>query len=44
MCAVNNLANGRPPIDANNNSWTFYDVGIYNAYGRSLQLELSVDR
>ena len=43
MFSVNNLTNERPPIDATNNGWPFYDTGIYNAFGRSAQLEFSVD-
>lgn len=43
MFSVNNLANRRPPRDATNGGWPYYDAGVYNAYGRSMQLELSVD-
>ncbi|HBK45328.1 MAG TPA: TonB-dependent receptor, partial [Xanthomonadaceae bacterium] len=43
MFSVNNIANKRPPRDATNGGWPYYDSGIYNAYGRSMQLELSVD-
>ena len=43
MLSVNNITNKRPPVDRTNSGWPYYDVGIYNAYGRSVQLELSVD-
>lgn len=43
MLSVNNLTNKRPPIDVTNGGWPFYDTGIYNAYGRSAQIEFSVD-
>jgi hypothetical protein len=43
MLSVNNLTNKRPPIDVTNGGWPFYDSGIYNAYGRSAQIEFSVD-
>lgn len=43
MFSVNNLTNRRPPVDSTNGNWPFYDQGIYNAFGRSAQLEVSVD-
>ncbi len=43
LLTVNNLGNERPPTDRSNAGWPYYDQGIYNAYGRSVSLELSVD-
>lgn len=43
LFSVNNIANRRPPRDVTNGGWPYYDAGIYNAYGRSMQLEVSVD-
>jgi len=43
LLTVNNLTNERPPVDVTNGDWPYYDQGVYNAFGRSMFLELSVD-
>lgn len=43
LLTVNNLTDEMPPIDRSNGNWPYYDQGIYNAYGRSAFLELSLD-
>jgi iron complex outermembrane recepter protein len=36
---VNNITNRQPPIDTTNNTYPYYDSGIYNDYGRAYWLE-----
>ncbi|KAF1014732.1 MAG: hypothetical protein GAK31_02219 [Stenotrophomonas maltophilia] len=43
LLTVNNLTDEMPPIDRTNGSWPYYDQGVYNAFGRSAFLELSLD-
>ncbi len=43
LLTVNNVTDEMPPIDRSNGNWPFYDQGIYNAFGRSAFLELSLD-
>ncbi|MBB3343392.1 TonB-dependent receptor [Luteimonas sp. RC10] len=43
LFSVNNIANRKPPLDRTNGNWPFYDRGLYNALGRSLQMEWSMD-
>jgi outer membrane receptor protein involved in Fe transport len=39
---VNNIFNRLPPIDSARNSYPYYDIFIYNSYGRAYWLELGV--
>lgn len=43
LLTVNNLTDEMPPIDRTNGNWPYYDQGVYNAFGRSAFLELSLD-
>jgi len=43
LLTVNNLTDEMPPIDRSNGNWPYYDQGVYNAFGRSAFLELSLD-
>jgi outer membrane receptor protein involved in Fe transport len=36
---VNNITNRQPPVDPANNTYPYYDNGIYNGYGRAYWLE-----
>ena len=40
---ANNLFNKRPPTDNTNDNWPYYDVGDYNALGRSVFLDIGFD-
>lgn len=40
---ANNIANKRPPVDATNGGWPYYDTGDYNALGRAVYLEANFD-
>ena len=43
LLTANNLTNERPPVDSTNGNWPYYDQGVYNAFGRSMFVELSLD-
>jgi len=43
LLTANNLTNERPPVDRSNGNWPYYDQGVYNAFGRSMFVELSLD-